>query len=267
MADDPNSAQGEPKPWGMPPKRRGMSLGCQIILGICAVLALIVIVLVISGYNAVQWMQQGAEATPASYPKVELTAAEEIELQGLLVTLDRAQRNGNTFDATFAPKLLNEFVRRELQKQKDAGTNEIEGFEITSVGDGIRVRLTVKDKGSSQYVNLDITGDLSLDDRKFDGRVDSVKLAGREAPWLVMWFVRTWISAAKGGNFKIENDPQAQKKLDEFLAKHKLLKREGDKFHVILDGARLKEDFVERTSGSGDSSDSGAGAGAQPLSE
>lgn len=264
MADISQNASGPPgesKPWGMPPKRRGMSFGCQIVLVVCGLLALTVIALVISTYNAVQWMQQGVEATPTQYPAVELAPAEEMDLVSHQVTFDRAQRNGNDFDATFTPKLFNEFLRREAKKKKEAWENDpFEGGDVTFLDDGIKFRATWKDP-NNQYVNLIVTGDFAIEEGIVRARLDTLKLAGRDAPWVAMWIARKALSAAESGQFTKNGKPDPH--YERFKKMFKLLKREGDKIHVILDGDALKESWQERTSGA----DGSTGAGAQAPSE
>lgn len=262
MADDPHSAQGGTQPWSPQPKRRGMSLGCQIILGICAVLTVIVIVLVVSTYNAVQWLQQGAEATPTQYPSLELTPAEEMDMVSHQVTFDRAQRNGNDFDVTFPPKLFNEFLRREAKKSKDASKGEpFEGGDVTFLEDGLKIRATWKDANSNQYINLIATGDFSIEQGTIRARLDSLKLADRDAPWVAMWIAHKALAAAETG--QVSKDGKPDPNFERFKKMFKLLKREGDKIHVILDGDALQDSWQERTSGA----DGSAGAGTQAPSE
>ena len=137
------------------------------------------------------------------------------------------------------PELFNAFVNGEIKRKKANGTfkkGDAEGAEIRFDGQDTVFRISVADQEKGGFFNVELHGDPNIENGKFKGRVDSVKLANREAPWLARIFFDMAVEAARKGDLKNDKSPNKEENALEAI---KLMKREGEKIHVIVDGSKV----------------------------
>lgn len=220
-----------------PPTRKGMSLGCQIVIALAVLLLVGVIFIGISISSLVSWVNNGKENAPTKYAPVKLAPEQEQELWRILTAYKKAYDTKTDFDASFTPELLNGFVESEIAKKKSAGThkaNDAEAVQVAFEGNQTVLRMSVPADEPGKYQNFEVRGAFGVEGGKLIGKVDQVKLAGREAPWLARVFIDQFLDAARKGDLKDRNG-QGQNPLDGI----KVLRREGEKIHVVVDGSKL----------------------------
>ena len=239
MADveDPN-ANPKPKPKS--------SCGCCFlkILAVCLVLGAIV-----SGvvgyfvYTSVSWFATAVETTPATYAPLEVSAGEQQDVDRVIQKLQAGKTQKDPIDETISPAVFNGIIAQIMQGEKDKGKkSDLEAFRLSIEGDHFQVALTTKtqnpDKNNpgTAYLNIKSSFDLEIADGKIvDMTVHSLEAGGKEAPSWFKLFANKMLDGVRDGTNK-GTDENLKK-----LSVIKLLKRDGDRLHVILDPAKFDQ--------------------------
>lgn len=220
-----------------PPSRKGMSLGCQIVIALAVMLLIGIVFIGISISNLVSWVKNGPENAPAKYAPTALTPDQEQELWRIWATYKKAYETKTDFDASFTPDLLNGFLEREIARKKAAGeakSGDPKAMQVTFDGNQTVLRMTVPADETGKYQNFEVRGNFGVEGGRLVGTVDQVKLAGREAPWLARIFIDQFLDAARKGDLK-DKHGHGENPIEGL----KVLRREGEKIHVVADGTKL----------------------------
>ncbi len=213
--------------------KTGCKFGCGMLLGCLGLILLVIVILVISFVNMVNWFKNGIEPSPAVYAEPDLTLRQRAQLTKIHIEHRLAYETGTEWDVEFEPTLFNAFIAEQIQKKKDEGTyvegEELAGLEILFVGSDTVIRASIPaDKG---YLNLELRGDPWIERGEFRGKLDEIKLAGEDAPWMVTSFVDAALDQAK----KEARRGNGGSGLEAI----KLLRREGDDIHIIFEAGQV----------------------------
>ncbi len=220
------------------PKKSGLSLGCQIFLGLGLVTLLLFIVGVVMVVNSVSWVANAQQPAPLQFDPVEISAKDELELKKMGEQLKISTKNEQIFDVKISPRQLNAFIQeQQKQEAENNATNSkkepLVRFAFEEKSTVFRASFPTPQK---TYVNLEVAGDINISEGKPVFKLDRIKLGGQEAPYLVRAFLDTILNHLEKATLQ-EMPPEVRK----VLLAVKLLKREGDEIHLILDGQVLKE--------------------------
>lgn len=237
MADD-----GDPN---VKPKSKS-SCGCCFlkILAVCFVLG--IIVAGVAGYfvyNSVAWFATAAETAPATYPPLEISAGEQQDVERVIQKLQAGKTQKDAIDETISPAVFNGIIAQIMQGEKDKGKkSDLEEFRLNIEGDHFQVALTTKTQSQDKnnpgpaYLNLKSSFDLEIADGKIvDMTVHSLAAGGKEAPSWFKLFANKMLEGVRDGTNK--GTDENLKKLNVI----KLLKRDGDRLHVILDPSKFDQ--------------------------
>ncbi|HLX61147.1 MAG TPA: hypothetical protein VKX17_07675 [Planctomycetota bacterium] len=230
-------------------QKSGSSWGCCLlkILGVIMGLALIVAIAVgIVVWRAGAWVADIAEPAPAVHAPLVISAGEKEDVQRVVAELDKAEKTNGVIDESVTPAVFNGVIETlladEAAKDKDMKDDVVRvGFD----GDHLSVDTTWKlqeKQGPPKYANIVATFDAEIVEGKINKlELVSLKSGGREAPTLIRWPISFMLWAIKESiNNPNAQNPQNLKTAKEFEA-FKLIKREGDRIHIIVDGSKFKK--------------------------
>jgi hypothetical protein len=225
----------DPQPGAVPRARRGYFWkGLLIFLGLFLV---VVFFLIWQAYCVKLWLEHGAESTAAILPAPRLTTEEEDGLRRLYASYETCCREKKDFEALVTPEQLNRFLADMIRKEKSEGkTTKLEAFHLAFEGREIILRGTaaVPQQPGSLY-NFEVRGDMAVDRGQVTWRLDTLRLHDVSAPWAAMFMARREI--AKG--LKAQEALYAEGQ-DSLPSRVRLLRREGEKVHVVLEGKYLQ---------------------------
>jgi len=218
-----------------PPAKKGFSLGCKITLIIAAVLFAIFVVLAVSVVRFVMWANHRV-AAPYTFPATVLTPEEQKEDQEFRQKADTAKKSKTTFEMTLSLNTLNKLFEEGIAENIKKGKLETMPFEVVHFSTvNNRLVIMASHKTPEGYVNYEVHGDISLENKRVDMKLDSISSNGEEAPWLGQYVARYMIDKTTEGLNHGEGDQSVFKQFQ-------LVKREGDKVHVIIAPAEFPED-------------------------
>ncbi|MCW8131666.1 MAG: hypothetical protein KIS92_15070 [Planctomycetota bacterium] len=223
---------------GAAPKKR-MSSGCQVALGCLGIIALVVVVVALIIGASISWLSNGREAAMSVYPAPALTTGQQFEMGKIHADHLKAYHGKTDWDVVFTPELFNAFAAEQIRKKKADGTfqkGEAEGVELQFQGNDTVLRFSYAERKEPGFYNFELRGDPHIENGKFLGRVDKVILAGKESPWLARKIIDSFVEAARKGELKNEQSANPQ---ENPLAGVKLLRREGDKIHFIVEAGKV----------------------------
>ncbi len=232
----PSAPFGTIPPPNATPSRKGLGLGCQILLWGGLVVLLVGGVFVVSAIRAKNWFGQKAEATAAEGAAPVLSTEEEQGLEKFFWQYWKAYKEKSDLEVAFTPNQFNAFVMREMAKKKKAGTaksQDPEAFQAAFEGEAFVVRFAVPDQ-AGKFRNFEARGFFSIENRRVAWSLDEIKLGGKEAPWLARFLLRRAFQAVVEAYEHPPADAPASP-----LEGFKLLRREGERIHLIADGNYL----------------------------
>lgn len=237
MADD-----GDPN---VKPKSKS-SCGCCFlkILAVCFVLGLIVAGVV--GYfivNTASWFTTAVETTPAIYAPLNIAAGEQQDVERVIQKLQAGKAQKEVIDETISPTVFNGIVEQIIQGEKDKGkSNDLEAFRLGLDGDHFQVALTTKTQNPDKsnpgqgYFNIKSSFDLEIEDGKIVNiNIQKLTAGGKEAPTIIRFGLNKVLETIRDGTNK-----EAEKNMKK-LTFIKLLKRDGDRLHVVLDPTKFDQ--------------------------
>jgi len=247
----PPAVSGPPAPIYPPPPgpTKGMSGCLKLLLVVAGILAFLMLIVGIVVWQVVSWFSNMVQPQPVTYAPLTLSAGEQEDVQRILQGLTEAKQKGMEFDEYVTPQVFNGVVERILQGERDKGKKDVPlGFRGSFDGTAMKVQLSAVadqkqlDTAGKQnatipyYVNGEATFDLEVADGEAKSiKVQSLKLGGREAPAILMWVIRTQVDEALKQQ-KIKN-----KNGENPFGAVKVLKREGDRLHLVLDGKKMPD--------------------------
>ena len=226
----------EAVPATQPPRSR---LGCfwKGFLISLAVLLLIVLLVGWQAYRTKSWIENGAESTPATPPQVRLSAEEEQGLNETRSSYEASYREKKDFDAVLTPAQFNRIVEDQIRNERAAGKQPgVEALQLAFEGRETVVRgaAPVRER-PGMYHNFEVRGEVAVDHGHAAWSLGAIRLRGQEPPWAALVVARIAI-----GKKLTEQEELFTKGQDSLFSRIKLLRREGDKVHLILDGAHLE---------------------------
>ena len=222
-------------------EKKKSSCGCCFLKVVGVVVALALIAGAVVGYFAVQsgkWIESAQESSPAVYPPLAVSAGEQEDVQRLLQRINTAKTDKSVIDETISATVFNGVVDKIIQGEKDKGKEpDMDVFRLGVEGDHFTLSATkkVKDKlGATKYANVKASIDCEIEDGKFN-RLDIQKVVagGQEAPFAVKSFMAFMVEGFKKG-VNDNTSPEARK-----FKGFKLLKREGERIHIIIDPSQF----------------------------
>jgi hypothetical protein len=232
-----------------PPKKKGcLGLGCLAWLAVFG--GIFLFFLLIGGilvYQSVSWVMRGPESTVANYPPLQISAGEEEDVRRVVQSWDAAKQQGAVSDEYMTPAVFNAVIERVREYEKQQGKAKANAplhFRGGFTDDGgFNVKFTVPvesdNKSVVQYMNVEASFDLEIAEGQITtGRVKEFKLRGEPAPLLARQFINmmVWVFREKSKQPNARNADEI-----EGLRRIKLLKREGERLHLVLDGKEMKE--------------------------
>ena len=233
-----------------PTPQKKSSFGClKILLIVAGIIAVMVIIFAILVWQTISWFTNAAEPTMATYAPLTLSDGEKEDVNRVYTKLMTAQPNKALVDEYVTPEVFNGVVEKYIEslKTKNKSTaNDKTIFRASFSGDDYEVKFTnsVNEAGSStqKFVNIDMFFDCEMEDGKFKKLdVKQVVMHDRPVPFFARLYLSTITKALETTGKAPESATQpGQKNPMEDFKVIKLLKREGNKIHVILDGAKMK---------------------------
>jgi hypothetical protein len=217
-----------------------------------------VAVVVILIWQSVAWLQNAPESKMARYEELKLSPGEEEDVARVIAGVNEAKKEGSVYDEYVTPRVFDGAMERILEDERRKGKAKPDSPLAVrgAFTDGhMSLRLTLpkveQNAGAPQpksasppeprYINAEAVFDLEIVEGEVTrANVHKLVLRRREAPWLPLMVVRYMVGKAKEKSQKEKDDP-----VNPFWA-IKLLRREGDRLHIMLDGARMKEQETHR---------------------
>lgn len=232
-----------------PPKPSGMSGCLKVLLIVAGFLALLMLLIGILVWQTVSWVQNIAQPTPITFPALTPSAGEQEDIQRVLQGLNDAKQKGQEFDEYMTPAVFNGVLDRILQGERAKGKPEVPlGVRGSFVGDAIKLELSTQadqkaleaagKQGSATpyYVNAEAVFKLEIVDNEAKAiELKQLKVGGRDAPGILMWVIRKQTEAFMLESKNLKNRP------DNPFGAIKLLRREGERLHLILDGKKMPD--------------------------
>ena len=240
-----------------PVPERKSSFGCLKILAIVAgIFAIMLIIFGILVWQTISWFKNAAEPTIATYAPLNLSEGEKEDVDRIIMKVSTAQASKAIVDEYVTPEVFNgvmEKIIAEDKKKNKSKANDTVVFRGGFHDNDYEVKFStsIKDASSTtpQFVNIDLFFDCEMDEGRFT-KLDVKQVIMHDRP--VPFFARLYLSTVTKALEQTGKAPPAasgtQQNPFEDLKIIKLLKREGNKIHVILDGAKMKPPVAPRSS-------------------
>lgn len=228
---------------------QGMSGCLKALLIVAGFLAFCMLIVGIIVWQVVSWVSNMVQPTPTNFTPLTLSAGEQEDVQRILQGLTDAKQKRQEFDEYVTPTVFNGVLERILQGERDKGKKDVPIGVRAGFDGGL---MTIQFSAQADQKQLDtagkqgatipyyMNGEAKFDVEIVDGEpkniaVESLKLGGREAPAVIMWVIRTQLNEAlQQKNYK---KPSGENPFEGI----RLLKREGDRLHLILDGKKIPD--------------------------
>ena len=247
-----------------PPKKSSGCLKAALITaGICLAAGFFVTAIVVAlVVQSVSWLQNAGEPTMATYEPLALSPGEEEDVERVMKGIGEAKDHGTLYDEYVTPAVFNGAVQKIIDEEHRKGTAKPDAplaVRGSFVDDCMALKLTLPAKQEQaaaapaapagpalpvperKYINAQAVFDLEVVDGVVTkAHVRKLTLRGREAPLLprlvfnvLLWYWRDTSRQQKGS-------------LQSGLSAIKLLRREGNRLHITLDGQRMVEHEVHQ---------------------
>jgi hypothetical protein len=223
------------KRWGC---LRWLMLGAGIMGIILAALGVLMI-------QSVNWVKNAPEPAIAVYPKIEMSSADAALVQRIWSSLQAAKKNNAIIDEQISPDVFNALFEKIIEEDRKKGKIGKDAQVLARLAfDGGATRLRVSapardlDTGKElpgMYYNAEAAFDFEVEDGVLkDLTFHKLLLKNTEPPFLARRLIYRHIEELKRMSALDKDAPSND------LAMFKLLKRSGDKLHVVIDGKKLK---------------------------
>jgi len=225
------------------PKKFGCLRGCLVALGIGIFGAAVVAILV---WQSVAWLKNAPEERIAQYEPIGLSPGEEEDVARVIAGVDEAKRNGAVYDEYLTPRVFNGAFEKILETERQKGPVK-SGTPLflrgSFEGDHMALKITAPAEGEGsgapaekKYINAEGVFDLAIENGEItQAKVYKLTLRGRQAPFLSRMVVNWFLGQLKEKTHLEKNSPTND------LAVIKLLRREGDRLHIVLDAKKIAE--------------------------
>jgi len=217
------------------PKKKS-SCGCCFLKVLGVFVALVLVVGIIVGYfvnQTMKWAEKTKESTPVAYAPLVIAPGEQEDVESIIQRIHNAKKDKSVIDVTVSPNVFNGVIDKISGFEREKGKEpDFEAFRLGLEGEHFTLSATkkIKEGGEQKYVNVQLTFDCEIEDGHINTlTAHKIIAGGNEAPGIV----KTFLSFAVDKFVKGVNDgttPEARK-----LNVFKLVKREGDRVHIILD--------------------------------
>jgi|GEM_PF-5661866 len=235
------------KPSTQPEQKKASGCsGClKALMAFAAIIVFSGIVIGFLFWQSYNWVDANTETVAVQYPGLNLIPSEDAEASRLLQLLVVAGDTGAEFDERVTPKMFNAVLLKireaEGKNNLPPKVGEPQALFLSFAENGYAVKLTIpvqpKKPGVPAFLNAEIFFNLDIENGKFkEIEVKDVKLHGQSAPMVARLFMKQ----------EIDKLYQRQETPENPLAAIKLLRRENDKIHLILDGRKLKEQEAKK---------------------
>lgn len=226
------------------------SSGClKVFLIVAGVVVFCILVVGIMIYQSVSWLSNAPETSATVYPPLTFSEGEQEDIDRVIVSVDQAKRKQTVVEETsITPAVFNGVIQRILDGER-AKHPQKKDIPLAIRGDfdsgQMHLKITMpvppeKAPKGSPKSPLFINGEAWFNIEIVEGEIkqlsiDRILIRGKDAPFLARVFLNHFIDIARQENQRLKKSPENP------LSAIKLLKREGDRLHIILDGKRMFE--------------------------
>jgi len=219
-----------------PPRSR---LGCfwKTLIAIVVSLVLIVLLFAWQAHRIKTWVENGVESTPASFPTPRLSADEQRTVDDLYRDYEQHYVQKKDLDILLSTGQFNHMVAENIAKQKARGNFvQMEALQVAFEGPQtvFRGSAPVPDQ-PGMFFNFEVRGAFAIENQKASWRIDDIRLHGQDGPMGTKAILQGLLR--KGFDEQEQRHAQGQ---DSIFRRVKLLRREGDQIHAILNGEYLE---------------------------
>jgi hypothetical protein len=253
MNDQP-TVPSQPTP-GIPPSpivqpKQSMSGCLKVFLWVAGFLAFIFLIIAILVWQSISWLKNAPESKIATYPALKMSPGEEEDINRVIAAIEQAKARDGLCEEYITANVFNGLLEKILEGDRAKGKKDVPLFLRAALAEDNKLELKVtqpmKDgekagDGSPLYVNVEVVFQLEIVDGELrQANVDKLVLRGREAPFLSRVVVNQVVKGIKAESQQNKNSK------DNKLAAIKLLRRDGERIHIILDGKKLREQEQEQ---------------------
>jgi len=234
-APEQGTTPAEPGQETTPRKKSGCCLKGILIMG--GLLLLLIILVIWQVLSVKSWIEDGMESSPAALPQPELTEEEQKGIEDIYTSYPKHYEKGTDVDVLLTPAQFNSLVAENIAKEKAKGRKvDLDALQVSFDGPATVLRGTaLVPEREGLYYNFEVRGEFAIENAKATCNVEQVRLRGVDAPFSAKTVMR---EALRKG--LTEQEKRFNEGRDSIFARLKLLKREGDKIHVILNGEHLE---------------------------
>jgi len=243
MNDQP-TVPSQPTPSPFPPPKK--SSGClKAFLWVAGIVLFLFIIVAILIWQSVSWLKNAPEPKIATYPALKLAPGEEEDVNRIIASIDQAKQRDALCEEYITPTVFNGLMEKILDGERAKGKLDVPLFLRAGLVDSDKLELKItqpmKDEkapdGAALFVNAEVVFRLEIVDGELrQANIDKLVLRGRDAPFLSRVVVNHLVAGIKAASQQDKNNTKENK-----LIAIKLLKRDGDRIHIILDGKTMRE--------------------------
>jgi hypothetical protein len=234
--------------------------GClKLFLAGLGAVAFITIIIGLLIWQSVSWLMNAAEPVAAQVAPLKLSEGEQEDVLRIIQRVNAAKATGELVEEYLTPTVFNGVMEKTLETDRVKGKKDVPLWVRGSFAGttDMQLQMTIPMEQTQpppatpvpaqpanqpptppqkMYINTDVTFQLVVVDGAIEkAHIDSVILRGRQAPLLPRWVLSYFVDQLRTKTQQQRNAPNNR------LAPVKLLRRDGDRLHVILDGKKLKE--------------------------
>jgi hypothetical protein len=212
------------------------------------VIALLLLVFGILVWQSIAWVKNAPEPKMATYAPLQLSDGEKEDVDRIVTKLWTAQKDKALFDEYVSPEVFNGVMEKiiEGERKKNNKTDQPAYFRGGFSGNDYELKVTMPVTDAStketQYFNVDIIFDCEIEDGKFKQlELKQFLMHDQPPPLFARLYINTIVKAVQQGSTQASvQQGQNQKNPFDELKFIKQIKREGNKVHFVLDGAKMK---------------------------
>jgi hypothetical protein len=231
MAQDQTAPSQTPKP------RSKLGFFWKTLIIVCVSLVLLVLIFALQAYRIKSWVENGVESSPAALPAPSLSEDERRGIEDLYRNYEEHYAEKKDLDVLLTAEQFNHMVAENIAKQKARGNRtEMEALQIAFEGPQTVFRGTapVPDR-PGLYFNFEFRGTFSIENGKAAWNVENIRLHGQDGPVGTQAIMQELLRKAFA-----EQEARRARGADSIFRRVKLLRREGDQIHAILNGEYLE---------------------------
>lgn len=214
-------------------------LGCfwKTLITIVVLLISVALLFLLQASRIKSWVDNGVESAPATLPTPQLSAEEQRKIEDLYRNYEQHSIQKKDLDVLLTTDQFNHMVAENIAKQKARGNKtQLEALQVAFEGPQtvFRGSAPVPDRPNA-YFNFEFRGLFAIENMKASWKVDDIRLHGQDGPLGTVAILQGLLR--KGFEEQERRHAQGQ---DSIFRRIKLLRREGDMIHAILNGEYLE---------------------------